>query len=78
MLSAITGICVTAAFTMYSGEPGNIIGEVGFTLVPRDNENGFTITGKITYGLTDQQKVPMIVSQFYDAYFDGDTERMKQ
>lgn len=71
-------ICVTAAFTMYSGEPGNIIGEVGFTLVPRDNENGFTITGKITYGLTDQQKVPMIVSQFYDAYFDGDTERMKQ
>lgn len=77
------GICVNAAFDVYSGEPENMIGGVGFTLEPRDNENGFTIVGKYSYhndgydDFSDRQNIAMTVWAFYDAYFAGDTEQMK-
>ncbi len=36
----------TAIFDIYSGTPEDTIGTVCFTLVPADNENGFTISSK--------------------------------
>ena len=36
----------TVIFDVYSGTPDDTIGTVCFTLVPADNENGFTIAGK--------------------------------
>ena len=36
----------TVIFDVYSGTPEDTIGTVCFTLIPADNENGFTIAGK--------------------------------
>ena len=36
----------TAIFDIYSGTPDDTIGTVCFTLVPADNENGFTVAAK--------------------------------
>ena len=36
----------TAIFDIYSGTPEDTIGTVCFTLVPADNENGFTVAAK--------------------------------
>ena len=36
----------TVIFDVYSGTPDDTIGTICFTLVPADNENGFTIAAK--------------------------------
>lgn len=67
-------------FDCFVDEPENVVATVVFQVYPAENENGFTVISKEMKFLDDEdwQEIWKVVSDFAEAYFAADTEKMRE
>ncbi len=70
----------TVTFDSYVIEPSNRKGSVTFSIAPAENENGFIITGKRSFGepLSEGLDIRTLIDRGAEAYFAGDPEALQK